>query len=430
MKKIHVGITKTKAFRAKAKAHVHLRGDVNLHYSLLGDYVNELKKCNPNTIVKIDVYGEENPDSPTRMFRRIYICLGALKDGVDVNNGIYIVAYGMVELESSYSWTWFLTCLCDDLDLFSNSKFTFIIDRQKGLLPAIAKLSAAEHGYCVRHIHENINMTWKGIKYKEMLWKCATALTVVDFNKHMDQLKGYNNKAYEWANCDLLINNICEVFNKQLLEASDSLIISALKYVREYLMKRIVILQKYTVDWNGADLCQVKGPYGDQCVVNLNKRVCSCRKWEVSGIPCKHVVACIHDISDNGIKFDCPTILLPPKQHPQIGRPPKKRNKSDGEIDMVKVEKNRQLNLQLHTRTQVGTQATSAAGTQAVTQVATQGASQSTSQAGGNVVGSQVDATLSPTRRTKKTASRLTTTKYYNYLMTVLLEAVEEEESI
>nr|GEX77300.1 hypothetical protein [Tanacetum cinerariifolium] len=46
-----------------------------------GDYVQELKRCNPNTTVKIDVYGEENPNSPTRMFKRIFVCLGALKDG-------------------------------------------------------------------------------------------------------------------------------------------------------------------------------------------------------------------------------------------------------------------------------------------------------------------------------------------------------------
>nr|GEU39330.1 5'-nucleotidase domain-containing protein 4 [Tanacetum cinerariifolium] len=38
-------------------------------------------KCKPNTIVKINVYGKENLDSPTRIFRRIYIFLGALKDG-------------------------------------------------------------------------------------------------------------------------------------------------------------------------------------------------------------------------------------------------------------------------------------------------------------------------------------------------------------
>ncbi|GJV22749.1 FAR1-related sequence 10 [Tanacetum coccineum] len=51
--------------------------------------------------------------------------------GVDANSDIYPVAYGLVESESTYLWTWFLTCLCDDLDLFTNSNFTFIIDRQK-----------------------------------------------------------------------------------------------------------------------------------------------------------------------------------------------------------------------------------------------------------------------------------------------------------
>ena len=45
------------------------------------------------------------------------------------------------------------------------------------------------------------------------------------------------------AHCDLVINNICEVFNRQLLDARDSPIISALEYTREYLMKRIVIVQ-------------------------------------------------------------------------------------------------------------------------------------------------------------------------------------------
>ena len=67
------------------------------------------------------------------------------------------------------------------------------------MLPAIAKLfPSAEHRICVRHIYENMNLTWKGNEYKEMLWKCAKALTVVEFNKHMDELKAYNKKAYAW----------------------------------------------------------------------------------------------------------------------------------------------------------------------------------------------------------------------------------------
>lgn len=69
------------------------------------------------------------------------------------------------------------------------------------------------------------------------------------------------------------------------MDARDSPIISCLEYVREYLMKRIVLVQKvieksegpltpaitklfrftkevaanYSVEWNGAELCQVKG---------------------------------------------------------------------------------------------------------------------------------------------------------------------------
>ncbi|GJR98976.1 FAR1-related sequence 10 [Tanacetum coccineum] len=328
-KKFHVAVSRDKAFRAKAKAAVSLRGDVKIQYALLRDYVMELKRCNPDTTVKIDVYGEEDPESPTRLFRRIYVCLGALKRGfreggrellgldgafmrgqypgqmltavgVDANNGIYPVAYGIVESENQYSWTWFLKCLGDDFDLYSNSNFTFITDRQKGLLPALEKLFPhAQHRYCVRHIYENMNQTWKGSEYKEMLWKCASSTTTVLFEKNMQELKDFNKKAYEWlkkipaehwsrayfsgrAHCDLLINNICEVFNRQLLEARDSPIITALEHVREYLMKRIVVVQKIIekcdgpltpavarvfdiikeasseciVDWNGADQYQ------------------------------------------------------------------------------------------------------------------------------------------------------------------------------
>ncbi|GJX44062.1 mutator type transposase [Tanacetum coccineum] len=413
-KKYHVYVSKHKSFRAKAKTQVHLRGDVEIQYSLLWDYANELQKCNPDTTVKIDVYGEEDHEKPTRMFKRIYVCLGALKRGfkesgrellgldgafmrgqysgqmltavgMDANNGIYPIAYGIVESENQYSWTWFLTCLGDDFDLYTNSNFTFITDRQKGLVPTIAKLfPAAEHR----------------------------------FEKNMAELKNYNKKAHEWlskippehwsrayfsgrAHCDLLINNLCEVFNRQLLDARDSQIITSLEYVREYLIKRIVIVKKIieksdgpltpavtkvfnkikeaasrcSVDWNGSDLFQVKGPYQDQCVVNMNQKTCSCKKWEISGIPCKHAIAAIHDMADNGMdvgtpedwvhesyklqtwmnvyahkinpinrrdmwsKFECLTTLLPPKKAPQIGRPPKNRKKSKCEIAMVKGHK-------------------------------------------------------------------------------------------
>ena len=51
--------------------------------------------------------------------------------GVDSNNGIYPLAYAFDENETIDSWTWFLEQLGDDLELYANSNFTFISDRQK-----------------------------------------------------------------------------------------------------------------------------------------------------------------------------------------------------------------------------------------------------------------------------------------------------------
>ncbi|GJZ77495.1 mutator type transposase [Tanacetum coccineum] len=66
--------------------------------------------------------------------------------GVDPNNGTYPLAYAVVEAETKDSWNWFLDCLGDDLELTRNLNFTFISDRQKGLIRALQEMFlAAEH---------------------------------------------------------------------------------------------------------------------------------------------------------------------------------------------------------------------------------------------------------------------------------------------
>ncbi|GKC90615.1 transposase, MuDR, MULE transposase domain protein, partial [Tanacetum coccineum] len=75
---LEVQISMSKAFRAKAKAEREIRGDHVLQYSMLRDYVVELQSTNPNTTVKIVVERNTDPSLPTRVFQRIYVCLGAL----------------------------------------------------------------------------------------------------------------------------------------------------------------------------------------------------------------------------------------------------------------------------------------------------------------------------------------------------------------
>ncbi|XP_022002326.1 uncharacterized protein LOC110899744 [Helianthus annuus] len=153
---------------------------------------------------------------------------------VDGNNGIYPIAFVVVESETTSTWTWFLEQLAQDLDLPSNANFTFISDRQKGILPAVSKVfPRAKHTYCIRHIHENMkaNAKWRGDKIKGLFWNTASTTTTPWFDHVMLDIKMEDKKLHDWlkritvkhwtrypfigwAKCDILLNNICKVFNR------------------------------------------------------------------------------------------------------------------------------------------------------------------------------------------------------------------------
>ena len=44
----------------------------------------------------------------------------------------------------------------------------------------------------------------------------------------------------------------------------------------------------------GTNRYQVSCPFGEQFVVDMAGKTCSCHKWQLRGIPCGHAVACIN----------------------------------------------------------------------------------------------------------------------------------------
>nr|GEU61870.1 hypothetical protein [Tanacetum cinerariifolium] len=162
-------------------------------------------------------------------------------------------------------------CLGDDIDLHPNSNFTFISDRQNTMNPKA---------------HEWLN------KIPAEHWA----------RSH------FSGK----AKSNLLLNNIYEVFNGKIVGGRDKPVITLLEYIKEYCKKRIVnvqgVIDRCTgpltptatriiesikkeanlmkVQWNGANTYQVSSLLGDQCVVDVVSMTCSCRKWELTGIPC------------------------------------------------------------------------------------------------------------------------------------------------
>ena len=209
----------------------------------------------------------------------------------------------------------------------------------KGLVNTIVGFSEhVEHRVFVKHLYGNFKKRHAGEQLKEALWKCARSATMIEFKKAMENLKKLSVPAWEEMNqyapmmwskagystyscCDLQVNNMCEAFNSSILEYREMPIISLVEGLKFYLSNRIVRLRDYMLRYQG-DICPtiVKrldvlkkeadgwSPHWcgdrdyshftvsngvDSYVVELSKKTCACRKWELTGIPCPHAIACM-----------------------------------------------------------------------------------------------------------------------------------------
>ncbi|KAL6138321.1 hypothetical protein ACLB2K_063604 [Fragaria x ananassa] len=292
-------------------------------------YRKELLRSNLGSTVEIMT----EMDGPVRRFKRMYICFQACKEGwmkgcmplirldgchikghhprqllttigIDADNKIFLIAYAMVERESKETWTSFLEYLQQDVKIERDSIYVFMTDKQKGLDNAFK----------------------------------ATSTTILWFNKHMDEMKMVKDKAVDWfddknpshwsraffkeeTKCDILLNNLCESFNSSILPARDKLILAMLERIRMDMMVRnankwvacekckVVVgpwiknmldkvgqrATQYIAHRGGEFIFQVTGfgENGNQHAVDLGLHTCTCKRWQLSGIPCVHAISCI-----------------------------------------------------------------------------------------------------------------------------------------
>nr|GEZ78563.1 hypothetical protein [Tanacetum cinerariifolium] len=62
----------------------------------------------------------------------------------------------------------------------------------------------------------------------------------------------------------------------------------------------------YSVIWNEGDTYQCKGPWNDKCVVSITLSNCRCRRWKLTIMPCKHVVATMYNMTSLGKEVEIP----------------------------------------------------------------------------------------------------------------------------
>ncbi|VVA28874.1 PREDICTED: LOC18777017 isoform [Prunus dulcis] len=221
---INSGISLSKARRAKNKALKILEGTITAQYARLWDYAAELRNTNPGTTVQIKC--DFNVLLQRPMFHRMYICLGAYKEGfkagckpliglggchlkspyggqllsavgLDASNMAWVIAYAQVEMETNDLWIWVLQLLVKDIELANQYGFAFISDKQKGLVEAFEEVVPnCDHRFCARHLSTNFSLVFKGKILKDAMWRAAFATTVPEFRRAMEVLRTLDGEAY------------------------------------------------------------------------------------------------------------------------------------------------------------------------------------------------------------------------------------------
>ncbi|XP_050238110.1 uncharacterized protein LOC126687596 [Mercurialis annua] len=323
-------VSRLTCYKARDIAMEITRGSLESHYATFRSYDTELKRVDREGLFRF--YFIHNPDNGAPIFQRYYVGFSGLKKVVgallsavarDGNNHMYPFVWAIVEAENKETWTWFIQLLMDDLGY----------DDGFGL---------SLHKNCARHIYANWKKNHKGPELKRIFWNVVNATNEFEYEAHLKMLEkesplGHTNlikqrptvfcKAFVRMRplCDVITSNLVETFNGYICKARQLQVVHMLEEIRTTLMERIYtknelmlkhhedlcpgIRQKKRIEGTrfcnvtpAVDSFQVKC-FDFQFFVHLTDRTCSCRAWQLTGIPCCHAISCITFMRHNVMNY-------------------------------------------------------------------------------------------------------------------------------
>ncbi|KAL7220109.1 hypothetical protein ACSBR2_013046 [Camellia fascicularis] len=198
------------------KARSEVFGDHAMSFDQLRWYSDVVMENNPHSYINLDF--DEQMGRFVRYFIAFRACIngfngcrllpfldstflkgrfnGTLLAAIakDRNQGLFPVAFAIVDSENSSNWEWFLHHLAEVVD--SSRNLTFVSDSNLGLIQSMPIVfPAAHHAFCLLHLHINLRDQMKYVNANQkvgLMWKlheCTYAPTVTSFNHKIEILK-------------------------------------------------------------------------------------------------------------------------------------------------------------------------------------------------------------------------------------------------
>ncbi|XP_020683208.2 uncharacterized protein LOC110100134 [Dendrobium catenatum] len=209
---------------------------------------------------------------------------------------------------------------------------------EKGLGDAIKEVyPGAEHRVCIRHLWKNLKKNFHckdGHKLQGLVWAAAGAYTITEFNDKLAELSVLSpsiyvyltNLPYKWSRSQFILgiyhatntSNLAESFNAWIVDARNKPVVDLVDMIRSKLMEQRAARKLLSITWqrdlvpNAEDYirevttrkehmlvrqsthskAEVESIHSRH-IVDLESKECTCRIWQLTGLPCIHAVAYI-----------------------------------------------------------------------------------------------------------------------------------------
>ncbi|WOL00644.1 hypothetical protein Cni_G09357 [Canna indica] len=277
---------------------------------------------------------------------------------VDGENDIYPVAFSVVDSETNENWHWFLVQLKSAFTL--SRCITFISSSQNGLEEELPKVfEESFYGCSEEHLIENfkgeMDNSWSQEMKDKMidnLKRAIYACKVDEFNESIENIRiqskelanwvmgmkpelwsnaffkglryghyssGASDKFNDWvsARYEPSVLQIVDTLRCKLMEmmysrrnSSNSWTMALVPSVNQKLQEEMIKARILNVVCSTESVFEVSDESTN--IVNIETRECTCRRWQVTGLPCVHALAvleriggCIYDYCSKYFLTEC-----------------------------------------------------------------------------------------------------------------------------
>ncbi|KAM6543336.1 hypothetical protein CsatB_007783 [Cannabis sativa] len=349
-----------KAWRSKEHAVNDLRGNASDSYSLIPSFLHMVEKTNPGSFVDLKT-AEDNSllfvfmalDASIKGWgacRPIVVVDGTFLKAAyggtllcactqDAAGHIFPLAFCVADSENDQSWKWFFKKFKEAYGVREHQ--CLISDRNESLIKAAREIyPEIAHSYCGYHILSNLKTSFKqhAAKYNLPFFGAVKAYTEKQFEFHMAELDGLDKRirpylkkiGYEkWSRIhsqnkrySTMTSNISESLNAANLAARELPITTLLECLRALVQQwthtnrtkaqntftklpptgEDILLKNYTYSLN----LEVKATTDyffevtrmkESWEVDLEKRTCTCNRFQIDEMPCGHAVAVMREMN-------------------------------------------------------------------------------------------------------------------------------------